>query len=47
MGFAWVICWFEEDIPLRTELVTDYGLKEDHLPRAKPQDTEQGKIVVI
>lgn len=28
-GFAWFICWFEKDIPLRTELVTDHGLKED------------------
>jgi MFS family permease len=27
-GVAWLLCLFEKDIPLRTELVTDYGLKE-------------------
>lgn len=26
-GFAFLICLFEKDIPLRTMLVTDYGLK--------------------
>lgn len=26
-GLAFLICLFEKDIPLRTELVTDYGLK--------------------
>ncbi|KAF3761194.1 hypothetical protein M406DRAFT_334797 [Cryphonectria parasitica EP155] len=28
-SFAFVICLFEKNIPLRTELVTEYGLNED------------------
>ncbi|KAK0629904.1 major facilitator superfamily domain-containing protein [Bombardia bombarda] len=27
-GVAWCLCWFEKDLVLRTELVTEYGLKE-------------------
>ncbi|KAF2995170.1 hypothetical protein E8E14_002484 [Neopestalotiopsis sp. 37M] len=28
-GLAFLLCLFEKNIPLRTELVTEYGLKED------------------
>lgn len=39
-GFGWLICWFEKDIPLRTELVTDYGLKEDEGSWGMKRDVE-------
>lgn len=28
--FCFILCLFEKDIPLRTELVTEYGLKDDN-----------------
>ncbi|KAH8719534.1 hypothetical protein GQ44DRAFT_775234 [Phaeosphaeriaceae sp. PMI808] len=43
-AFAWIICWFEKDIPLRTELVTDYGLKEDQGGWGKKKDIELGRV---
>ncbi|KAK6836600.1 hypothetical protein PG987_007095 [Apiospora arundinis] len=45
-GLAWVICWFEKDIPLRTELVTDYGLKEDEGSWARMKNIERRDGVV-
>ncbi|KAI2620573.1 MFS general substrate transporter [Hypoxylon sp. NC1633] len=46
-GFALLLCLFEKDIPLRTELVTEYGLKEDQsqaqLSRSRNTDSELGE----
>ncbi|CAH0038999.1 unnamed protein product [Clonostachys rhizophaga] len=40
VGFALLLCLFERDVVLRTELVTDYGLKEKKSTRAA--DPEEG-----
>ena len=48
-GAAFLLCLFEKDIPLRTELVTEYGLKENDTARRKARelkhssDVEEGK----
>ncbi|KAJ4388092.1 hypothetical protein N0V93_008697 [Gnomoniopsis smithogilvyi] len=36
-GFCFILCLFEKDIPLRTELVTEYGLKDDAAVLGKSQ----------
>jgi len=46
-GSVWIICWFEKDITLRTELVTDYGLKEDQVSRVKNQDAQRDGLAVF
>ncbi|KAG8164526.1 hypothetical protein KVR01_006444 [Diaporthe batatas] len=46
-GFGWLICWFERDIPLRTELVTDYGLREDEGSWGKKRDVETRREAVM
>ncbi|KAK4184058.1 major facilitator superfamily domain-containing protein [Podospora australis] len=40
-SFAWLLCLFEKDIPLRTVLVTEYGLKGGK--SAVPAGTEGGE----
>ncbi|KAL1882815.1 hypothetical protein Daus18300_000453 [Diaporthe australafricana] len=42
-GFSFILCLFEKDVELRTELVTDYGLKSEKEAAAheiKSQDPE-------
>ncbi|KAI0403208.1 major facilitator superfamily protein [Xylaria palmicola] len=38
-GLAFLLCLFEQNIPLRTELVTDYGLKELQEGSSSGRDT--------
>ncbi|TVY36831.1 Efflux pump [Lachnellula subtilissima] len=38
-GFAWCLCLFEKDFPLRTELVTEYGLEVDENKLSKEEAT--------
>ncbi|KAK4194672.1 major facilitator superfamily domain-containing protein [Triangularia verruculosa] len=40
-GFAWALCWWERDVPLRTELVTEYGLKEKEGGESSGGEREQ------
>ncbi|RYP08468.1 hypothetical protein DL764_001894 [Monosporascus ibericus] len=42
-GLAWFLCLFEKDIPLRTVLVTEYGLKENQTSWSK-KDAEVGEV---
>jgi hypothetical protein len=41
--FSWLLCTLEKEVPLRTVLVTEYGLKQNENTRGKTNGLEHGR----